>query len=109
MGERLQYIVAATQYHYVDVERLRLSYLMKKAYERSCSMLRVSDNVDPQAPIPAYMIRKALQYGATALLSVSQRRRRHYLVRVSAVLGEIRGFVARRRQMTESSPGAPRR
>lgn len=94
-GETLQYIPAATQYHYVDSSRLTVRYLMRKAYERSMSSVRVAEKIEATDRLPPYLVRKPLTYGVQALVSVSSQRRRHYLVRTAAALGELRGFLRR--------------
>lgn len=98
MGLRLRYLPNMLQYHYVDPKRLTLNYLMRKAYERSCSVTRLQPpGAGPS--IPPYMIRKALGYLANALVSFGSDRRRFYLTRLAAALGEIKG--ARLRQPDE--------
>ena len=96
LGEPLLYVPPATQYHYVDATRLRLGYVMRKAYERTASTMRVAPEVGAADPLPLYMIRKVLGYAAHATFSISADRRRYYLVRTAASLGELRGFLHRR-------------
>jgi GT2 family glycosyltransferase len=96
LGEALQYVPDVVQYHYVDNERLRLGYLLRKAYERTSATMRVSGDVAATDRLPPYMLRKVLEYGVPALFSLSPDRRRHFLVRVAAALGEVRGFLHRR-------------
>jgi GT2 family glycosyltransferase len=91
-GAPLQYLPDMLQYHYVDPDRLTLRYLMAKAYERSSSMIRLSTELMGQRRLPLYMIRKAVSYAALALTALNRRRRRFYLTRLAAALGEIKGF-----------------
>ncbi len=91
-GAPLEYLPDMLQYHYVDPDRLTLRYLMAKAYERSSSMIRLSTELMEQRRLPLYMIRKAVSYAALALTSLNRRRRRFYLTRLAAALGEIKGF-----------------
>ncbi len=86
-GVRCQYVPDMVQYHYVDAERLRLGYLLKKGYQRSRSTSRIRGN----GTVPLYMWRKVVEYGVHSLLSISWASRRFYLVRTAAALGEIQG------------------
>jgi GT2 family glycosyltransferase len=96
MGETLQYIPEAIQYHYVDHERLKLVYLAKKAYERSSSVVRLAQQSSEEKGIPRYVLRKILNYALASLISVSMKKRRFFLVRLAASAGELKGFIMRR-------------
>lgn len=101
-GARLQYIPEMIQYHYVDPARLTVGYLMRKAYERSASTTQLAG--DPKGRrLPLYMYRKVVTYLGSALFSVSARRRRFYLIRLAAALGETRGFLSRRQVPTQTA------
>jgi GT2 family glycosyltransferase len=88
-GEVCQYVPSMTQHHYVDLERLRFGYLLRKAYQRTRATARLHETTGPA--IPAYMLRKAATYLAKALVSARWARTRFYLVRLAAVLGEMKG------------------
>ena len=89
-GEKLRYLPDMVQYHYVDVERFRLSYILLKSFQRSCSVVRIHNkNV---RKIPLYLWRKLLTYLFKVIFSASIRRSRFYLIRCAATLGEISGF-----------------
>ncbi len=88
-GEKVRYLPDMLQYHYVDLERLRLSYLMRKAYQRSRTLVRVRGGANG---VPRYLWKKLALYGVNALFSLRGDRRRFYLVRLSSVGGEIAGF-----------------
>lgn len=92
-GERLWYAPEIVQYHHVDLDRLALPYLMRKAYQRSASAiaLRGADAAG-KARVPLYLYRKLVGYTAAALLSIGTARRRFYLVRSAASLGEMAGY-----------------
>jgi len=92
-GARVQYEPDIVQYHYVDPARLKLSYLMHKAYERSASAVRLGGTGNGKGLVPAYMIRKAGVYSLAAMTSVGPQQRRFRLVRLAASLGEIKGSV----------------
>lgn len=93
-GARLRYFPKIIQYHYVDAARLTLGYLVKKAYQRSSSTIQLdSEAKSYQGLFPPYLIRKALEYFLFAIFSLKRARRRFYLVRLFASLGEIKGFL----------------
>ncbi|BAN36774.1 arylsulfatase [Sulfuricella denitrificans skB26] len=86
-GARCQYMPAIVQHHYVDAERLKLGYLLKKGYQRTRSTSRIHGN----GRIPLYMWRKLVEYGLQSVFSLSWAKSRFYWVRVAAALGEIQG------------------
>lgn len=94
LGARLFYVPQAVQYHYVDLERLRLDYLMRKAYQRSASVVAIEAG---SGRVPLYLYRKLADYGLKSLLALRSDRRRFYLVRTAAALGEIAGHRLRNR------------
>jgi GT2 family glycosyltransferase len=91
-GAKVFYTPDMLQSHYVDSKRMTLAYVMQKAYERSASTSRLEDSFEAHRSLPLYMIRKTLTYALQALFSLSSKRRRFYLTRLSASLGEIKGF-----------------
>lgn len=104
-GARLHYIPDMLQFHYVDGARLTLQYVMAKAYERSASLIRLSDDLAERRRLPAYMVRKVGTYALFALTALNQRRRRFYLTRLAAAMGEIKGFrLLHRRRSAEKKP-----
>lgn len=96
LGARLIYVPQAIQYHYVDLDRLRLGYLMRKAFQRSASVVAIESG---STRVPLYLYRKAATYGVKSLLALRADRRRFYLVRTAAALGEIAGHRSRRRTL----------
>ena len=96
MGARLQYVPEVLQYHYVDLKRLTLTYVLKKAFLRSASTVRLADD-QHGAGVPAFMYRKIARYLFAALFSGRWQVRRFYLVRSAAALGEVQGYRRRRR------------
>jgi hypothetical protein len=103
LGARLRYVPDAVQHHYVDTGRLTLTYLMKKAYKRTASTVRL-DPATSNSGVPKYVYRKIAEYGLAALTSVGRSRRRFYLVRTAAALGELDGHLQSAR-----APVTPRR
>ncbi len=88
---QLQYVPDVVQHHYVDCARLKVLYLMKKAYMRSDSTVRLRDDLSVRG-VPFYMYRKLLEYLFSMITALSWARRRFYLVRLAAALGETRGY-----------------
>ena len=103
LGARLRYLPDMVQYHYVDSERMTLGYVMRKAYKRSASVVRL----EPQSAgtVPRYLYRKIAEYGLLAATSLSAARRRYYLVRTAAALGEFAG--RRQSRNTDAAAAAP--
>jgi arylsulfatase A-like enzyme/glycosyltransferase involved in cell wall biosynthesis len=86
-GAHCRYTPDIVQYHYVDAERFRISYLLVKAYQRTRSTSRIRGN----GKVPLYMWRKLAEYGFHSLFSLSWAKRRFFWVRTAAALGEVRG------------------
>ncbi len=93
-GAQLYYIPEIVQYHYVESERMTLAYVIKKAYERSSSTIRLNDEAKNFTGLfPRYLLRKLITYFLYSLFSISNNARRFYLVRLAAAIGEIKGFL----------------
>lgn len=93
-GATVQYVPEIVQYHYVDPSRLATSYLLRKAFERSASAVRLGGVDEKRGIVPAYMFRKAGEYSWAVLASIGKpQKRRFHLVRLAASLGEIKGRV----------------
>lgn len=86
-GASCRYAPRIVQHHYVDTERLKLGYLLKKSYQRTRSTSRIHGT----GRIPLFMWRKMAEYGFHSLFSLSWAKRRFYLVRTAAAIGEIQG------------------
>lgn len=105
-GERIQYVPYVTQFHYVDLDRLRLRYIVKKGYRRTLDAARLQ----PQEGrgVPLYLWRKLATYACKAVCSLSAARSRFYLVRLAAALGEARARLSREgRNPTTPTPPPP--
>lgn len=101
-GAKLQYIPDIIQYHFVDSQRLNLFYIIKKAFERSFSVVRLSEAAKRQNHLfPRYLIRKTIRYFLCSLFSCSSSERRFQLVRLAATLGEIKGFLIAKKHLHE--------
>jgi hypothetical protein len=64
---------------------------MKKAYKRTASTVGLTTGARAQG-VPRYLYRKTVEYGVKACTAVAHARRRFYLVRTAAALGEIAGY-----------------
>lgn len=104
-GERLWYVPNIVQYHYVDLERLSLPYLMRKAYQRSASVIGLH-GAGGARPVPIYLYRKLAGYALRAATALGAARRRFYLVRTAAALGEMAGY-RRLARLRDAQPAAP--
>jgi GT2 family glycosyltransferase len=91
LGAQLQYIPDAVQYHYVDTRRLTLPYIIKKAYKRTASTVLLDPRLQGHK-VPRYLYRKLAGYALATLTAIGQARRRFYLVRTAATLGEFSGY-----------------
>lgn len=99
LGIGLRYEPRILQYHAVEAERLRLRELVAKAFQRSRSSVRIAR--EGPSGIQRYMWKKVAIYLLQSLASLQTNRRRFYLVRLAAALGEMRGAADRRRGATE--------
>lgn len=97
LGARMRYVPDMVQYHFVDAQRLRLGYLMKKAYKRTASTIGL-ENQHAAGRVPRYLYRKIAAYAIRAFTAIGSGRRRFYLVRLAAALGELRGHLRMRRR-----------
>ncbi len=91
LGARLQYVPSVVQYHYVDLNRFTLSYMMKKAYKRTASTTGLQ-NGERGTGVPRHIYRKLGEYILLALASLNKARRRFYLVRSAAAFGEMSAY-----------------
>jgi len=105
-GAQLQYVPDILQYHYADPARLTLRYLVRKAFERSASVVRLAAVNAGDATMPSYMIAKTARRLALTLLSLDARKRRFQIVRLAAAAGEIRGRLQAREDLKPRVPGA---
>ncbi len=85
----IRYLPELSQYHYVDPERLRLLYILKKSFQRTRSSSKIMEN---QFGLPSYLIYKVCIFFFRATLSFNELKARYFLVRLAAVLGEIQNL-----------------
>lgn len=98
-GIHCQYTPDMMQRHYVDTDRLKLSYLLKKSFQRTRATSRIHGN----GRVPLYMWRKLAEYGFHSVFSLSWTKRRFYWMRTAAALGELQG----RRESGHRGKGLP--
>ena len=82
------YVPGVLQYHYVDPERLSLTYVLRKAYQRARTGV-MSQHL--RNGIPLYQWRKLGQYLLALAFAFSGARLRFFLVRIASTLGEMAG------------------
>ena len=102
LGAKLHYAPAALQHHYVDTARLTLSYVMRKAYVRTAGSVGLRGAPGLEGATPLYVYRKLAGYALSAATALGSNRRRFYLVRSAAALGEIAGYRQLKRQRTST-------
>ena len=108
LGARLRYVPEMVQYHYVDTSRLTLGYMVRKAYRRTASTVRIEPRAGSVRRVPRYLFRKVAVYAFNACTALDGARRRFYLVRTAAALGEMAGHLARRGAAASGgTPAAP--
>lgn len=90
-GISIKYVPTIIQYHYVDEERLKFSYLVKKSYQRTKTLTQLKSS--KSRSIPRYLWRKLAEYIIQGLFSLSGQRTRFFSMRVASTLGEIAGFM----------------
>ena len=90
-GLRLRYEPTIIQRHYVDLDRLRMSYLLRLTYTRTADSIAILPGARSKG-VPLWVIRKLLGYALRAATSWTAAARRFYLMRCAAALGEVRGY-----------------
>ena len=84
------------QYHYVDAERLKLYYIIKKSFQRSRSIAFVRSK---NQNFPFYLFRKLISYLIHTITSLYWPETRFYLVRCAATFGEISAYLSSRKEI----------
>lgn len=94
-GMVIQYVPEIIQYHYVDLERLQLPYLILKSFQRTRSFTLAHHPA--RAPVPLYLWRKLFNYKLAILIAFNIIKIRFYLMRFASTLGEITGLIENRK------------
>lgn len=93
-GAKLQYIPDIIQFHYVDNNRLTLSYLLKKSFARTSSVVQLSQAARTYSGLlfPRHLLKKIIVYLFYLIFCLKTSARRFYCVRLAAAFGEVNGF-----------------
>lgn len=92
-GLKLLYHPDIIQYHYVDLKRVKIKYLMKKSLLRSKTVTMLK-SAGKQKAIPGYIYKKIMIYLLNLMINFPfSNKRRFYLIRLSASVGEFLGFI----------------
>lgn len=93
-GEKLEYIPAIVQYHYVDLSHLKLTYLILKSFQRnrSITLTRYPERIR----VPNYLWPKLGRYIAGVLFSFSADPIRFHLTKAAGIFGQIVGSIQSR-------------
>lgn len=91
-GLRIIYVPAIKQLHAIEPERMTTLYMMRKSYLRSLSSELMA--ATPNKRLRFYMLLKPASYAACALFTLDNCRRFHFLIRLSATLGELRAALS---------------
>jgi GT2 family glycosyltransferase len=94
--ERLEYIPAIVQYHYVDLSHLKLTYLVLKSYQRNRSITLT--HYPERVRVPNYLWIKLGQYIAGVLFSFNINKIRFHLTKAAGIAGQIVGSIQTRNQ-----------
>ncbi|MBS3963223.1 MAG: glycosyltransferase [Methylomonas sp.] len=88
-GGTIQYVPEIIQYHFVDNDRFRLLYLLKKCFQRNRSITISRPHLYSTAPFYLATILARNMFRAT--FSTNSLKTRFYLMRSCSTLGEISG------------------
>lgn len=107
LGARLLYAPGVVQRHHIDPERLQLGFLLQLTYKRTASTIGLLNQAPLPARVPVWAWRKLLGYVVRSITALSAQRRRFYLMRSAAALGEIAGYrqAAKRPDVRPLQPG----
>jgi len=89
----IQYNPEIIQYHYVDNDRLKFNYLIKKSFQRTRSLIKAKHPASQKVPL--YLWRKLFNYTRLLLFSFNLQKARFYAMRIASTLGEIIGLKER--------------
>lgn len=99
-GSKLLYEPSIVQRHHIDAARLSMGFLLRLTFKRTASTVGlVGAAVESNSTAPLWTYRKLASYCGRAVTSLSANRRRFYLMRSAAALGEIAGYRAYRNRM----------
>lgn len=93
-GYKIFYNPEIKQYHYVDPNRLRTGYLIKKSFQRN-RYLTLAKHPSMSLP-PLYLWRNFVEHATKSIFAFDTDRRRFYLMRAASTMGEILGYAESR-------------
>ncbi len=93
-GLRIFYFPRLRQQHMILKDRMKTTYMMRKSYIRSYT----AGTLTPSRPsgLKIYMFRKMTVYTLRTLTTFDSNRRFYFLMRLSAMLGEMRAAMKRK-------------
>lgn len=93
-GSRILYAPAIKQYHAVEHDRMTLSYMLNKSYQRSYSVIKSQQSISMIRL--RSLLRKLVSHALRAGLSLQAKRRFYWALRLAATYGELRATLERR-------------
>jgi GT2 family glycosyltransferase len=90
-NEKLRYVPNIIQYHYVDLSRFKLMYLILMNFQRNRSFTLSSHHESYH--IPKYQWLKLVRYISGVLFCFNSRGIRFYLTKTAAIFGQIVGII----------------
>ena len=93
-NEKLRYIPGIIQYHYVDLSRFKLTYLLLMNFQRNRSFNL--SKYDKGNQVPSYLWLILSQYISGVLFSFNTRVIRFYLFKTASIVGQIVGIIQSR-------------
>ncbi|HFB65876.1 MAG TPA: glycosyltransferase [Aeromonadales bacterium] len=90
IGIKLRYLPDMVQYHYVDPERFKFSYILTKSFQRSRSVALISKKEITR--VPNFIWKKLFVYFFSTIFSFNIDKSRFYTVRLAAALGELSAY-----------------
>lgn len=108
-GAKLRYDPSIIQRHHIEAKRLSLGFMLRLTFKRTASTVGlIGATVASDSAAPLWTYRKLASYCGRVVTSLSANRRRFYLMRSAAALGEIAGYRAyRNRTKNATSSQSP--
>ena len=94
VNEKLRYIPGIIQYHYVDLSRFKLTYLLLMNFQRNRSFNL--SKYDKGTQVPSYLWLILSQYISGVLFSFNTKVIRFYLIKSASIVGQIVGIIQSR-------------
>jgi GT2 family glycosyltransferase len=91
VNEKLRYIPGIIQYHYVDLSRFKLTYLLLMNFQRNRSFNL--SKYEKGTQVPSYLWLILIQYICGVLFSFNTKVIRFYLIKTASIVGQIVGII----------------